>query len=144
MSARQRKQKRPGNSTPIPIIVLLVLVVGAVAWRVFAPQPAHGEHPQPRTGVTAADVLAASTFAQPDIAETYTMAREIPHVLDGLYCHCECSRHSGHRSLLSCFESEHGSDCEVCMNEARLAHRMHKQGKTLGEIRTQIDAAFSG
>jgi hypothetical protein len=144
MSARARKQKRPGNSTPVPIIILMVLVVGAVAWRVLAPRPAYGEHPQPRTGITAADVLAASSFAEPDIAETYAMAREIPQVLDGIYCYCECSRHSGHRSLLTCFESEHGSDCEICMNEARLAYRLHKEGKSLDQIRTQINAAFTG
>jgi len=42
-------------------------------------------------------------------AATYQMAHEIPDVLDQLYCYCECDRHMGHRSLLSCFTDSHAA-----------------------------------
>jgi hypothetical protein len=32
--------------------------------------------------------------------------------------------------------------CVICQGEARLAFRMHEQGKTLDQIRDAIDAKF--
>jgi hypothetical protein len=37
----------------------------------------------------------------------HEVARAIPDVLDQLYCYCECDKHSGHRSLLSCYTDGH-------------------------------------
>ena len=42
-------------------------------------------------------------------ARAYQIAREIPDVLDQLYCYCECDKHLGHKSLLSCFTDDHGA-----------------------------------
>lgn len=42
-------------------------------------------------------------------AAAYQVAQEIPEVLDQLYCYCECDRHMGHVSLLSCFTDNHGA-----------------------------------
>lgn len=33
-------------------------------------------------------------------------------------------------------------DCSICQGQARLAVRLHKEGKSLREIRTAIDAKF--
>ncbi|MGQ0561096.1 MAG: CYCXC family (seleno)protein [Gemmatimonadota bacterium] len=133
------------GGVPVWIYGLLGLLLIAAGYRLMAGRsPAAGNHPEPRAGITAEKVLPASTFAeQPDAARVYAMAQEIPHVLDGIYCHCDCSQHSGHYSLLSCYESDHGSLCDICLEEARLAYRMAKAGKSLGEIRAAIDAAFS-
>jgi hypothetical protein len=35
------------------------------------------------------------------------VAREIPDVLNQLYCYCECDKHRGHKSLLSCYTDGH-------------------------------------
>jgi len=78
----------------------------------------------------------------PGAAEAYEAARTAPQVLDGLYCHCDCSKHSGHRSLLTCFESEHGAYCDVCMGEAMLAGQLAASGSSLAAIRSAIDARF--
>jgi hypothetical protein len=32
--------------------------------------------------------------------------------------------------------------CSICQGEGRLAYRLHKQGKTLDQIRAAIDAKF--
>jgi hypothetical protein len=37
----------------------------------------------------------------------HQVAREIPDVLDQLYCYCECDKHRGHKSLLSCYTDGH-------------------------------------
>lgn len=42
-------------------------------------------------------------------ARAYQIAHEIPEVLDQLYCYCECDKHLGHRSLLSCFIDSHAA-----------------------------------
>lgn len=42
-------------------------------------------------------------------ARAYEIAHEIPHILDQLYCYCECDKHLGHHSLLSCFIDSHAA-----------------------------------
>ncbi len=42
-------------------------------------------------------------------ARAHQVAREIPDVLDRLYCYCECDRNLGHRSLLSCYTDGHAA-----------------------------------
>ena len=42
-------------------------------------------------------------------ALAHRVAREIPDALDQLYCYCECDKHMGHRSLLSCYTDGHAA-----------------------------------
>ena len=100
-------------------------------------------HPEPRPGVTSERVLSPSAVLNtPGAAEAYAAARSVPHVLDGVHCYCECAKHFGHRSLLTCFESDHGSRCDICMGEATLAMRLAAQGSPLDAIRRAIDQRF--
>ncbi|MBI2999509.1 MAG: hypothetical protein HYY46_13835 [Deltaproteobacteria bacterium] len=39
----------------------------------------------------------------------YQVAQEIPDILDQLYCYCECDKHMGHLTLLSCFVDSHAA-----------------------------------
>jgi hypothetical protein len=39
----------------------------------------------------------------------HQVAREIPDVLDALYCYCYCDRSRGHKSLLSCYTDGHAA-----------------------------------
>jgi len=104
----------------------------------------HGTaHPAPRPGITAANVLPVSFVpGTPGAAQAYAAARNAAATLDGVYCHCDCSKHAGHRSLLTCFEGEHGAYCDICMGEAMMAQGMMQQGRSLEEIRTAIDRQF--
>lgn len=133
------------QKVPPFIWVLLVVLIAAAGYRfALMPAAASASHPDPRTNVTAEGVRDATRYAQvPQIAEVYAMAAQIPQILDGLYCHCDCSKHDNHRSLLSCFESDHGAACDICLEEAALAYRMHSEGRSLDEIRTAIDAEFA-
>jgi hypothetical protein len=42
-------------------------------------------------------------------ATAHRVAREIPDVLDQLYCYCQCDKHQGHPSLLSCYTDGHAA-----------------------------------
>jgi hypothetical protein len=42
-------------------------------------------------------------------ALAHRVAREIPDVLDQLYCYCECDKHAGHKGLLSCYTDGHAA-----------------------------------
>jgi len=71
----------------------------------------------------------------------YQAAKDIPQILAQLPCYCHCDRGQGHKSLHSCFESEHGENCGICIGEALMAYNLHKQ-VSVGEIRKQIIGAY--
>ena len=83
--------------------------------------------------------LDPAQFQNANIREAYSVAKQIPEVLAQQPCYCYCQR-MGHRSLLDCFRSSHSASCEICINEARLAGQLHRQGKSLEEIRAAIIA----
>ena len=124
------------------------IVAGAAAAAlvavVVAVRPASGgTHPNPRAGVTAEHVMPDFAIPRmPGAMEAYAAARGAPATLDGVYCHCDCSKHAGHRSLLTCFETEHGAYCDICMGEAMLASQLAARGTSLQEIRVAIDRQF--
>ncbi|MGH7607057.1 MAG: PCYCGC motif-containing (lipo)protein, partial [Gemmatimonadales bacterium] len=102
-----------------------------------------GEHPTPRRDITAERVLPDAAVPRTAGAlEAYAAARTAAAVLDGVYCHCDCSKHAGHRSLLTCFESDHAAYCDVCMGEAVVAAQLAARGASLEEIRGAIDRQF--
>ena len=129
------------SRTPWIVAGAAAIVMAAV---LFSARPAAGGiHPDPRPGITAERVLTDAAIPHtPGAAEAYAAARAAAGTLDGVYCHCDCSKHSGHRSLLTCFESEHGAYCDICMGEAMMAAQMASRGTSLKEIRAAIDARF--
>jgi hypothetical protein len=137
----RRTRKLP---VPWPILALLLLVVLSGGYAAFSARTAGAtEHPTPRVGITGDKVLPPEQFRDdPRVAQVYAEASKIAPVLDGIYCHCDCHHHAGHRSLLTCFETEHGSMCSICLGEAHLAYQMAQQGATLQQIRTAVDQRF--
>jgi hypothetical protein len=131
------------SSTRAPWLVVGAVGVALVAALFLMARPAAARHPDPRAGITAEKVLPPELVPHtPGALEAYVAARTAPATLDGLYCHCDCSKHAGHRSLLTCFESEHGGHCDICMGEARLAAQLAARGTSLAAIRAAIDAQF--
>lgn len=73
----------------------------------------------------------------------YQGAKEIPQTLAQLPCYCHCDKGFGHKSLLSCFETEHGENCGICIGEALMAHNLEKRAKlNVVQIREQIITAY--
>lgn len=73
----------------------------------------------------------------------YIVAQEIPDTLAQLPCYCYCDMHMGHKSLHSCFEDTHASQCAVCISEALQAYELQQQGVPLDQIRQRIIAEYS-
>jgi hypothetical protein len=120
-------------------VALLVLPRGARAMR-FA-----GPHPTPRPGITAARVLTSDKLGgDADLIAVFEGVRAIPQVIDGIRCQCGCATVDGFYSLLSCYEGDGAMAkiCHICQGEGKLAIRLHKEGKSLDEIRLAIDAKF--
>ena len=102
-------------------------------------------HPKPRPGITAARVLKAAELPDADanVVKIFNMVREIPEVVDGIYCYCGCADMPDHYSLLSCYEADGMAQaCVLCQGEGRMVYDLHKQGKTLEQIRKAIDRNF--
>ncbi|MBI5641856.1 MAG: hypothetical protein HY954_00110 [Deltaproteobacteria bacterium] len=78
-----------------------------------------------------------------ETARAYQAAREIPEVIDSLYCYCDCKKHFDHKSLLTCYVDEHAVHCDICIEEALMAYDLHKQGKDVKLIREAVDSKFS-
>lgn len=136
-------KRRKGRSRRALSAYWLIAGVVVVALSLVLVPDAAARHPDPRPNMTKADVKSASAYrAYPRVASVYRQARAIPHVLDGLYCYCHCSKHAGHYSLLDCFKSDHGAGCDVCLSEAAAAFRMTRDGQTLDEIRGEVDRLF--
>jgi len=73
----------------------------------------------------------------------YQAAKEIPETLAQLPCYCHCDKAHGHQSLHSCFESEHGENCGVCIGEALMAYQLETRGRmSVVAIRGRIIAAY--
>jgi hypothetical protein len=135
--------------------VAALLALAGIAWArpaeagTFAPgtmrrAPGGGPHPTPRPGIDASKVLTRDKLTENAAAEpVFEMVRKIPQVVDGIRCQCGCAELPEFYSLLSCYETDGmAQHCVICQGEAKLAFRMHEQGKSLDEIRAAIDAKF--
>ncbi|HUH13353.1 MAG TPA: hypothetical protein VMK65_09595 [Longimicrobiales bacterium] len=100
------------------------------------------DHPEPRPGIDASRVLRGDQVP-PHAARVFDRVREIPHIVDGIRCHCGCADLPDIYSLLSCYEETGmARHCEICQGEANLAWTLHGQGKSLAEIRIAVDERY--
>ncbi len=108
--------------------------------QVVAKVPAHYESaPDP---ASLAPTLTPAKFIG-KTRDAYEVARKIPATLAQLPCYCHCDETVGHKSLHSCFADEHAASCAVCVDEALLAYKLEKSGKTPSQIREQIIAQYA-
>lgn len=89
--------------------------------------------------------LDPAIFARDEyVASTYRIARDIPDVLDKLFCYCYCAINPRfkHKSLLTCYTDEHAAQCGVCMREAVVAMSMTKEGKKPEDIAAYLAGLY--
>jgi hypothetical protein len=116
-------------------VAALLVPGGALA----AVVPVRRRHPDPRPDVDGSKVLAKDAV-MPHVARLFDDIRRIPHVADGVACRCGCGEIPGMRSLLSCYEGVGMAQfCQICEGDGRLVVRLAGEGKTLDEIRAEID-----
>lgn len=83
--------------------------------------------------------MSPSQFNDVVVQNAYLLASRVKKVLYQQPCYCHCDRSQGHKSLLDCFASTHGSGCGVCMREAIYSYEQTHQGKTAAQIRAGIE-----
>ena len=115
----------------------------------FFRRPIHAleppKHPVPRKGITGAYVLTKKDLAKhPKLIPLFDSVRARPQIFDGIRCNCGCPDGVEFYSLLSCFEGRGmARECVVCQEEAQFIVKLHKQGKTLDQIRGAFDAEYT-
>jgi hypothetical protein len=122
-------------------LISLISIAGSAQW-VAQPNgvPAFNAKP-PAKGTNLPPILSGAqleNFQHPVQVKAYQAAAKLPAVFHQLPCYCYCDRHAGHKSLRTCFESEHGANCSTCMKEALFAEQQTKLGKTPAQIRAAI------
>lgn len=82
--------------------------------------------------------LTGPSFRYPWQVHVYQQAAKVGNVLYQLPCNCRCDRSVGHTSLRSCFETLHGTACDICAKEGFFAYQQTRLGKTPAQIRAAI------
>lgn len=147
----ESKLSEPRSRRSFLTAVASLSVMTTVPRRLFAVDEPRGchvasearfRHPDPRPGVDGSHVLGVDEL-RPDFVELFDGIRAIPHIADGIGCHCGCGAMPEMRSLLSCYEGIGMAQfCVVCSGEGRLAVELAGRGQSLEEIRAAIDRRF--
>jgi hypothetical protein len=123
-----------------PVLLVLVLAVAVLAFAQGDHVPAYNTR-QPLPGqllpILPTDLRVGENFRFPYQVHAYELATKIPGVIHQLPCYCYCER-IGHKSLHTCFESDHGAHCGICMQEVYYAYQQTKLKKTPSQIREGI------
>ncbi|HSJ13120.1 MAG TPA: hypothetical protein VK939_01820 [Longimicrobiales bacterium] len=139
--------RRGGSSRRDFLAALVPLAAALLPWRTaraFA-LPAAGIHPEPRPGITGANVLSATKLAGFDaLIPVFDGIREFAALADGVGCYCGCADFPEYRSLLTCYEEATAMaiHCEICQGEGKLLVNRAREGQTLEQIRRAIDARY--
>jgi hypothetical protein len=121
-------------------VIVLVAALAVVAYAQGDHVPAYNST-APHSGellpILPADQRIGDNFKYPYQVHAYELAAKIPGVISQLPCYCYCER-VGHKSLHTCYESDHGAHCGICMKEVYYAYQQTKLKKTPAQIREGI------
>jgi hypothetical protein len=174
VTATPRSRRRLAFPGTLAVLVLALsggLVAACGGGDHATAMPTMGASAAPATAMPAAAshdpgadaaAIEAAWAARPDyvshadarVQDAYRYALERPDVIQWMPCYCGCAAMQ-HRSNLDCFlrsrmsvgavaYEEHASYCDVCVQTALLAKQRIAEGRSLAEIRAQVDATFGG
>jgi hypothetical protein len=116
--AKSKQNKAGGIKKPrytlLALAVGAILIIGGIY---FLPQGKKDSNPYPESGKAEKEkirlretrpTLPPERF-KGKVMRAYTVARQIPEVLDQLYCYCRCRENFGHKNLLTCFVDNHAA-----------------------------------
>ncbi len=94
----------------LSFILVLLMLSGSLNFAFSQEKQKKGIDQSLRKGETR-ETLEPSIFRDPMIREAYRVAKEIPWVLDSIYCYCQCKESPvfRHKSLLSCYVDDHAA-----------------------------------
>ena len=112
---KKKKENEPRNKgRKVSFVIAGLLLAGFLAWGWIGSMGPVGEPNRDLAAFGGYVRRETRTPLSPALfvgqtARAYQVAWEIPEILDQLYCYCECDKHMGHVSLLSCFTDNHGA-----------------------------------
>jgi hypothetical protein len=118
MTGRSVGSAQSGRRRRWWLTAMTVLAIGGGLWVAWEPRPLllAVSTPSGTSGDPTLAVARRETRPTLDPARfvgkalrAHQVAREIPDVLDRLYCYCGCDKLAGHKSLLSCFTDSHAA-----------------------------------
>lgn len=121
----------------LAILFSIIISIGLALWFI----PTASSDAKDAIGGEKRPLLSPDLF-KGKTAYTYQIAKEIPEILDNIYCYCNCQIHSGHKSLLSCYTDKHAAFCDICQNQAIRAYELYKEGKDIMTIKKMEDKEF--
>jgi len=139
------------------LLAIAILVAAASAYAGAAgpkasPKKAPAAPPAATNSCTACvergPILPAKLFADPrfdkEVVPAYEAARKYPATLDRLHCFCECQESMAHRhkTLLTCFTSNHAAGCGICLREALMAAELKEKGLPDDQIENTVESVF--
>jgi hypothetical protein len=91
-------------------LIIVVMLFGATALSQAATQEEARDESM-RKGETRETVDPSFYASDLRVQKAYQIAKEIPWVLDSIYCYCMCKESPAfrHKSLLSCFVDDHAA-----------------------------------
>ena len=130
-----------------PVFAIALLAITSSAQFMDNEVPAYHPNP-PAKGEKLEPIASSVELDQMNLKfdfqrRSYEAAAKVPRLLYQLPCYCFCDRSAGHKSLHSCFEDLHASQCAVCVTEALMASDMQKNGLTPAQIRERIITVYS-
>jgi hypothetical protein len=77
-----------------------------------------------------------------DVKRAYEAAAKYPATIDLLHCFCECqeSPREQHKTLLTCFTSQHAAGCGICQHEALMAAKLKDEGRSDEEVEFTVES----
>jgi Protein of unknown function with PCYCGC motif len=138
----------PDRPPKLLILALVSILVVAALPACSTPAQASGLHMMPM------DRLPANVQAAPSsVRLAYQFAAANPDVMQQIPCYCGCGS-IGHTSNYSCYVLQadangvltydpHALGCSICVDITQDVMRLLKDGKTVPEIRSFVDATYS-
>ncbi len=152
-SRKKSRQKKASSSPPIkylPIkimVIIAILIGGYLFYNNYA-----REYPTDIKKITSANIdLLRGGETRPTLspvrfvgktAAAYKIAKDKRELLDSMFCHCNCKKNIGHKSLLSCFADTHAVSCSICQDQAFYASSRYKKGDDITRVRAAVDKRF--
>lgn len=142
-------QKKQGGKFPVfPVLIALIAIIGIglVAYQKTSKGASTTsqitmENIEVYKGGETRPTLSPSLF-RGKTASSYQVAGKIRHVLDYMYCYCNCKQSIGHKSLLNCFTDNHAANCGICQDQAFFANTLNDKGFDIAMIRNEMDKKF--
>ena len=107
----------PRKKSKLPFLALavgVVLVITGIYFLYQKEEPKKSSPPSTKLKEANVKLRETGTTLPPErfkgkARSAYEIARQIPEVLDRLYCYCRCKENVGHKNLLSCYVDTHAS-----------------------------------